>query len=297
MLIPKEDNLEYLYAVKDNKIAKGMGIGNELDNWYLHKRANYVVVVGMDNVGKTNFMMWYFLCLSVKHNLKWCIWSGENSAGQLTRDLIQMYSQSKIIDLTKTQIQDYNNKISKWFTFVSNKKMYDHKELLKIFKDSKCDAFAIDPFTALNHDRKTNQWERNYLICNDIRKFCNTTGKTVYVMTHPMTEAARRVYPSNHQYAGNIQPCRKSDVEGGQVFANRCDSFISVHRFISSSELFMMTQIRIEKIKDKETGGKPTLEDPLCFDYNFGMGFTIGGVNPLKKPVNEFDTTIKETFE
>ena len=282
MLITKEDNLKYLYAVKDNKIAKGLSIGNNLDKHYVHKRANYVVVVGMDNVGKTNFMMWYFLCLSVKHNLKSCIWSGENSAGQLTRDLIQMYAQSKIADLTKLQIEEYNNEISKWFTFVSNKKMYNHKDLLKIFKESNCDGCAIDPYTGLNHDRRTNQWERNYLICNDIREFCNTTGKTVYVMTHPMTEAARRVYPPNHQYAGNIQPCRKSDVEGGQVFANRCDSFISVHRFINSSELFMMTQIRIEKIKDKESGGTPTLEDPLCFDYNFGLGFTIGGINVLK---------------
>ena len=79
-------------------------------------------------------MLWYFLCLSVKHNVKWLIWSGENSAGQLTRDLIQMYSQSKLVDLNKLEIEKYNNKIGKWFTFVSNKKMYNHKDLLKLFK-------------------------------------------------------------------------------------------------------------------------------------------------------------------
>ena len=44
-----------------------------------------------------------------------------------------------------------------------------------------------------------------------------------------------------------------------------------------------MTEVRIEKIKDKLTGGSPTLDEPLRFDYNKGMGFTIGGVNPLNK--------------
>ena len=44
----------------------------------------------------------------------------------------------------------------------------------------------------------------------------------------------------------------------------------------------MMSQVRVEKIKDKETGGTPTLDEPLCFDYNGGLGFTIGGNNILK---------------
>ena len=201
MILEKEEQLKYLYAFKEGKIKRGLGIGNELDNWVLYKRGSFNIIVGLDNVGKTNFMLWYFLALSVKHNIKWCIWSGENSAGQLTRDLIQMYSQSKLNELTKPEIEKYNNKIGDWFTFVSNKKMYNHKELLQIFKDSKCDAGVIDPFTGLNHDRRVNQYERNYLICNDIREFCNTTGKAIYLMTHPMTESARRVYPPGHEFA------------------------------------------------------------------------------------------------
>ena len=89
-------------------------------------------------------MLWYFLCLSIKHNVKWCIWSGENSSGQLTRDLIQMYAQCKLTKLTKSQIDKYNNKISEWFTFVSNKKMYNHKDLLKLFKESNFWSCELD---------------------------------------------------------------------------------------------------------------------------------------------------------
>ena len=199
------------------------------------------------------------------------------------RDLIQMYAQTKITDLTKKQIEDYYEVLNKWFTFISNKKMYNHKELLKIFAESDCDACAIDPYTGLNHDRRVNQYERNYLICNDVREFCNKTGKAIYIMTHPMTESARRVFPKGDQFESYIMPPRKSDTEGGQVFANRCDAFLTVHRFLNSRETYMITQLRVEKIKDKETGGKPTYDDPLSFDYNHGMGFTIGGINVLKK--------------
>ena len=41
-------------------IKRGLGIGNELDNWVLYKRGSFNIIVGLDNVGKTNFMLWYF---------------------------------------------------------------------------------------------------------------------------------------------------------------------------------------------------------------------------------------------
>ena len=101
---------------------------------------------------------------------------------------------------------------------------------------------------------------------------------------HPQTEAARRVFPHDHQLNGHIQPPRKADCEGGQVFPNRVDNFITLHRLISHDKLWMMTEVHVQKIKDKETGGKPTmLGQQLRFDYNGGLGFTIGGINVLKQ--------------
>ena len=91
MIKPKDNALKYLFAFKDGKIKKGLGIDCGLDKNLVYKKGSFTICVGMDNVGKTNFMMWYFLVLSVKHSLKWCIWSGENSEGQLKRDLIQSF--------------------------------------------------------------------------------------------------------------------------------------------------------------------------------------------------------------
>jgi len=44
------------------------------------------------------------------------------------------------------------------------------------------------------------------------------------------------------------------------------------------------TMVGVEKIKDTDTGGKHTeLDIPVLCNYNYGVGFTIQGVDPLQK--------------
>ena len=46
------------------------------------------------------------------------------------------------------------------------------------------------------------------------------------------------------------------------------------------------TEVYIRKIKDTETGGAVSpIDDPLDFEFNSGLGFTIGGQNPLNNYV------------
>ena len=297
MIIEPLSDLQYLKDFHAGKIKQGLKIDCILDDYIRFKKAQFVMINGLPNVGKTRFILWYFLALSVKHNLKWCIWSGENQSGQLKRDLIQMYLGQSFKDLDENLLGMYLSKIENWFTFIDNTKLYSHNDILNLFAKVNCHGCLIDPYTGLNHDRvKISQYDRNYNFCNDIREFTNRTKKTVYVNTHPQTEAARRVYPDNHTLKGYIQAPKKSDTEGGQSFANRCDDYMTVHRMTNHPDLWMMTELTISKIKDVETGGKCTF-DALRFDYNNGLGFTIGGVNPLKKPIDEFDTTAKEIFK
>jgi len=87
-----------------------------------------------------------------------------------------------------------------------------------------------------------------------------------------------------------------SDTEGGISLGNRADDYMTIHRMTNHPDLWMMTEVTVGKIKDVETGGKCTF-DALRFDYNSGLGFTIGGVNVLKNnEIDEFDTTSEETF-
>ena len=286
MLSNNEQSLKYLFDYKDGKIKKGLGIGCILDDYYVYKQGEFNMFLGLDNVGKTNWIIWYLTALSKKYGKKWCIWSGENKVGQLKRDIIQFWVGENLKELKKSEIEKYHDIINKYFYFIDNRKLYDHKQLLKIFEDTNCDGGFIDPFTGLNHNRRVAQFDRNYQICNDVREFCNRTKKTIYISIHPQTEAARRVYPPDHPLNGHIQAPRKADCEGGQVFPNRVDNFLCLHRLVAHKDLWMQSEVYVYKIKDKETGGKPTnLAEPLRFDYNSGLGFTIGGNNVLKQKI------------
>lgn len=315
MILKRGYGLDYLFDFHSGKIKEGLGIGCNLDDYLRFKKGQFVMINGLDNVGKTLFILFYFLCLAQRHNLKFTIWSGENRPGQQKRDLIQMLTGVKFRAIPESEIVKFLDNIDNNFKFINNANLYSHSELLKIFKETKSDACLIDPFTGLNHDRRISQFERNYQFCNDIREHCNKTGQTIYVNSHPQTEAARRVYPLDHELTGHIQPPKKSDIEGGSSFSNRCDDYITIHRLCSHKEKWTETQIHIRKIKDQETGGKLTFYDePIIFQFNSGLGF-VSDKNPMdglrancgsqlvetikkqKVGVNYYDTEKEEDFK
>ena len=126
---------------------------------------------------------------------------------------------------------------------------------------------------------------------NAIRHFCNSTNKSLYVNTHVVSEAARRVYGDKHEWAGYQSPPSKSESEGGQPFGNRTDDFITIHRLGGHPTMKYKTMVYIRKIKDHETGGLISpINEPLMFDFNNGLGFTINGQNPLIKHEKQLST-------
>jgi len=282
MIEKKGIHLEYLYNVKDGKIKQGLGIGCRLDEYLRFKPRQLCIILGHDNVGKTYFTTWYFLNLAVQHNIKWCIWSGENQSGTIIRDMIQMLSGQPFSQLTNTDINSYANIIYSHFDFVDNTKMYKPQELLKVFEESDCQAALIDPYTGLDRDMT---FESNYRFLNECRHFCNRTGKTIYINTHPVTGSGRagNVYADKHMWAGHLRAPMKDDIEGGKAFCNRVDDMIVVHRLTKHETMRFYTLVSVEKIKDVETGGRNTLMDePILFDYNRGLGFTNEGKDTLK---------------
>ena len=64
MLSSNTDSLKYLFDYKDGKIKKGLGIGCILDDYYVYKQGEFNMFLGLDNVGKTNWIIWYLTALS-----------------------------------------------------------------------------------------------------------------------------------------------------------------------------------------------------------------------------------------
>lgn len=281
MILPKGHSTQYLNDFKNGKISQGLGIGCILDDYIRFKRKQLNIVLGHDNVGKSYFMEWYFLALAVNEGLKTVVWMGENSSGQVMRDLIQMYAGKPYRDLSYSEIYKYESFIEEYFKFISNDKLYKPAEILDIIGSTDSDIGFIDPFTGLDRGM---QHSDNYEFLNYTREFCNKTGKTLYISTHPNSESGRSgmLYPQDHQWFGHLKPPLKAHIEGGKPFLNRCDDMIVIHRLVKHETMKFFTMIDVEKVKDRDTGGQCTeLNSPLLFDYNRGLGFTIGGVNPL----------------
>jgi len=282
MITKQNDINQYLQDYHAGKISKGLGTGlQKLDDSIRFKTGQLTIINGLDNVGKTIWILWYYLTLSVKHNKKWIIYSGENKAGQLVRQLIQFYTGRRLDKMTLREVMDVEIRISNWFTFIDNSKFYKSKDLFTIFANEEAEGCLIDPFTGM--DREYTH-AANYDFLNECRSFCNMTDKSVYVNTHVVSEAARRTYPEGHDYAGYSSPPSKSQSEGGQPFGNRTDDFLTIHRLVGHPIRNFITEVYIRKIKDTETGGMVTpIDDPLDFEFNSGLGFTMAGQNILNQ--------------
>jgi hypothetical protein len=284
MILPHGHATKYLTDYKDGKIKQGLGVGTDLDHYVRFKPKQVNIILGHDNVGKSYWMFWYFLALSTHYGLRWCILACENGSGQIVRDLIQMYSGVKFKSLSHSEIRRYETIIEGWFVFVDNKLFYTPEQVFALFNEQEgIDGFAIDPFSGL--DRGMSHAD-NYDFMNKARQFVNTNGKTLYVSMHPNTESGRTgmLYPMEHNWKGHLKPPLRSHVEGGKPFLNRCDDMLVIHRLVKHVDMRYSTMVSSEKVKDTETGGALSdLESPVMCDFNSGLGFTIGGKNPIKK--------------
>jgi hypothetical protein len=80
-----------------------------------------------------------------------------------------------------------------------------------------------------------------------------------------------------------------SDVEGGNVFGNRTDDFYTIHRLTQHDSRWIYTELHCKKIKDHDTGTKPTpFDSPLLLQsIPNNVGYKIGEQTTINKSVIE----------
>lgn len=278
---------DYLLDYKHDRIQKGLGIGCRLDNHLVFKRGQYVGVLGGNNVGKTYLMAWYFLCLSVKHGLKWGLWMDENKKGRVMRDLIQWYSGRTLKSLDDDEIIHYAEIVERSFFFIDNSKIYKSGELMDLLESGKPDGVLLDPFNQL--DRPVGYAE-NIEFVRGLKHWCKTKDITLYLTMHPKSESGRKSheYPKGHDWEGQQQMPNKHNAEGGSLFSNMADDWINLNRFNKLESMKYYTMVDVDKVKDVDTGGSMTLGGfPIMLHFNNGLGFKIDGVNPLESVQNK----------
>ena len=285
MIINHRDNDDFLEQARLNKVPQGLGIKNDLDKHLRFKPGTFNIILGHANVGKTYWVLFYLLCLSKLHNKKHLIYAAENTVNSLKRNLIDLYAGKKIKDQTKKQLESNKKFIEEHFDFIEHVKIWNINEFMKGIQaiNKKYDSIMIDPINAFSKPKGVNAHEHDYETASKLRLFAKKFKTSIYVCMHASTEALRKVHPANHNYASMTIRPNGADAEGGGKWLNRCDDFITCHRYTSHPNDWMYTQIHVLKIKETETGGAPTFfDEPVLFKLEKGIKFTCAGINSLE---------------
>ncbi|NBN88411.1 MAG: hypothetical protein EBV32_04925 [Proteobacteria bacterium] len=288
--------LDVLDNIREGRVKMGLGIGDPMSDQYLrYKQGQFVMINGADNTGKTTWILWYFVVLALKHKITFDIFSAENSIASLKRDIMQFMTGKELRKLSDIEYRRAFDEMNFYFKFIRNDKTYTVQELLKISAQSPNKCLLIDPWNSLRGNGG-NKHEEDYDACGDIRVFCNTTKKSVYVNAHLVTEAARKKFPKDHEYEGHQMPPSKSDTEGGQKFANRCDDFITIHRMTQFEARKNFTEVHVRKVKETITGGGVTqLDRPIIFKFWNYTRFEVGERNPIANETGQ-GTPVQQTL-
>lgn len=295
---PKEMDA-YLKSLRDGTFIMGQKTNiPELDEYFRFKQAQLVVVNGMDNVGKSS-AIWYMGVLSaIFYKWKWGILSAENKIGGIKRKLIEFYLCQHIKDMSDDDFRCGSKWVDEHFFIIANDELYNYKDLLSMMKvlheKYGINYGLIDPYNALLRDSE-NFHEGDYKAVSDMRLFIKQTGCGIYLNCHAVTNSLRREYPKDHKYHGFPYPPGKADTEGGGKFSNKADDFITCHRLTQHPHEWMVMQLHVRKIKEMETGGRPTpIDEPVLIEMIPG-GYGFQSVNSKTNPVAKFwaDTTGK----
>ena len=301
MIINTDETFQYLKDIRSGNVKEGYRLDvNEIDQYIRFKTGNFNVVLGHANVGKTTVILYLMLCYSKKHDIKWLVYSSENEPHSIVRKLVEFLEQKPINKIDNETFKKHFDYITKRFKIISNDTLHTYRTLLEFarayHKEFKFEVLLIDPYNSLTKDEemmsKLGGHEYDYLATTEMRMFCKKHSISIWLNTHANTQALRWKHPVGHEYVGHPIPPLASDVEGGGKFVNRADDFIVIHRYVQHPTDWTQSHIHVRKIKEVETGGRPTpIDNPIKMKSIVNnVGFTIQGNHilptELKDPKN-----------
>lgn len=297
MISEIKDIKSKLLDVKYNRIEQGLGLGvAEIDEFLRFKKASFNICVGHANTGKTTVLMYIMTAYALKHNLKWLIFSSENTDYSIARKVIEFKTQKTINELSDAQIDKETEWLNGSFKIINVNKVYTARtllaEALEIKKTFDYDGLLIDPYNSLAKDpqllRSVGGHEYDYQISSEMRLFAKQNNVSIWLNAHAVTEALRRTHSVGHEFEGYPKPPSMADVEGGGKWGNRADDVIAVHRYTQHPTKWVISEIHVKKVKETETGGRPTnMDSPISLRMQpKNVSFTVAG-KEICKPIIE----------
>jgi hypothetical protein len=284
-----------LEDIRLGKIEQGLKIGVEkFDNHVRWKQGQFNMINGHDNVGKTDVLLWYFVCMAKLHNKKLLIYSSENTIRSQVFKIFNFWTGKRMDkDFLKDDsgFQHTLHEITDCFEFIPNNKRYSAYDIIELATKQHHDGLLVDPFNSLMVETG-NKHQEDYDICANLRIFASEQNTNVFVNAHLVTQAARNRYPKEHIYEGHLAAPEKADTEGGQKFANRADDFWTIHRMTQHPDRWNLGELHVRKVKETITGGGVTPRDaPIELRWSNHCKYFIDNINPLDKTYSDVGQT------
>lgn len=279
-----EDYAEYLQQVRDGTLQMGLTTGSPaLDKHFLLKPASFVHTNGIDNVGKSEWIWWLELLAAMYHGWKGIIFSSENTVGGFVRRMMQLYWGKPLYGnfaMNDAEYREAKDFVETHFLIIkAQEDLYNYKDIINLVKMAQNKGVynygMIDPYNSLKIDlsgySKLNTHEYHYEALSELKSFGQQNNFGWFVNHHAVTSALR-LKDADRKY--QVAP-RKEDTEQGGKVANKADDFLTIHRVTQHPTDWMVTEVHVRKIKDTETGGRPTsLDDPIKFErYKGGYAY------------------------
>jgi len=298
MILNIQDQIDKLNKIRKGEVRQAFTLGiPDFDEYFKLSLGQYNIILGHSNTGKTTTLLYIMLLYTVKHSLRWLIYSSENEAYTIIRKLVEFLTGLPINKIEQDIFEEKTRWINDYFKIIDPNTLYTYRELLNLGESIKkgwdYHGFMIDPYNSLMIDksqlRGISKHDYDYEASSAFRVFCKTNDITILLCMHAATEALRKLHPSTHEYAGHPIAPFGSDAEGGGKHINRSDSFLVMHRYTQHPTDWMYSMVHVRKIKDMDTNGRPTsIDSPIMLrSVPNNVGFTINGENMLHKTIGQ----------
>ena len=98
---------ENILDIKYGRVKEGLKIGvTEIDEHLRFKQGNFNIIIGHANVGKTTVIIYMMLLYTIKHKIKWLVFSAENTPQSIARKIVEFKSGKPITKMSDEEIQE-----------------------------------------------------------------------------------------------------------------------------------------------------------------------------------------------
>ena len=290
-LVGVDKQLDKLHKIYNGEIKEGLRLVPDLDEYWRYKKNSFNIILGHSSTGKTTTMLYFFVLYALKYDLKFLIYSAENDPANISKKIIEFLTGLPFQKIEKKTWEKKLKWVDEHFKYIDIDKFYSTTSLLEeaatIKKTFDYDSFLIDPYNSLSKDKNLmkeyGNHEYDYYCISQMRMFTRKMKVSIYLVTHAVTESLRFKWGSGHPFEGHIRPPSPGSAEGGSKYLNKCDNFLIIHRYVSHPEFWFYTYIAVIKIKEIDTGGRPTpLDNPIELrSIANNVGFSLNGKNLL----------------